>query len=455
MLRFTKLFCTVLPATLSLGLATPLFAGPIATPTATPTATPAIIPGALYAVNSGLGGHFLMTIDKTTGAVTTIGNTGLTIDGMTIGPNGVMYVADNSFSRTRLLTLDPLTGALDINIGSTGSRNLEALASRPTDGALFAIDPAEDQLLSLNVGTGLATPVGPLGSTENFFGLTFSNDGSTLFAMVHQTGVLYTINQSTGAATAVGNSGRSFGPLALAIDRATDELFMADWTGGVSSMDLFAINATTAAATLIGPTAGARQIEGMSFAPSDPSCGDGTLDVGEECDDGNNDDGDGCSAICRLEATPAPTVTPTSTATATATASATPTATAIPTATATAAPTPTALSECTAMFPVRTIVTAGKSNSPTNNAKVMHFITGNIVDPSSLRVDAHRIPICEGTAVSIAVMDTTGAPLSTATSAGINCNASGCTVSNLQATEKYISRSADGTDTDRMTLLPQ
>jgi cysteine-rich repeat protein len=32
-----------------------------------------------------------------------------------------------------------------------------------------------------------------------------------------------------------------------------------------------------------------------------PVCGDGIWDASEECDDGNNDDGDGCSAECRLE----------------------------------------------------------------------------------------------------------------------------------------------------------
>ncbi len=37
--HLTKSFCTVLASTLSLGLATPLFAGPLATPTATATTT--------------------------------------------------------------------------------------------------------------------------------------------------------------------------------------------------------------------------------------------------------------------------------------------------------------------------------------------------------------------------------------------------------------------------------
>ncbi|MFH0836244.1 MAG: DUF4215 domain-containing protein [Candidatus Micrarchaeota archaeon] len=33
----------------------------------------------------------------------------------------------------------------------------------------------------------------------------------------------------------------------------------------------------------------------------EPFCGDGFLDLGEECDDGNNQDGDGCSSVCTIE----------------------------------------------------------------------------------------------------------------------------------------------------------
>jgi cysteine-rich repeat protein len=37
---------------------------------------------------------------------------------------------------------------------------------------------------------------------------------------------------------------------------------------------------------------------------SEPSCGDGTVDEGEECDDGNEQSGDGCSATCEREKVP-------------------------------------------------------------------------------------------------------------------------------------------------------
>jgi cysteine-rich repeat protein len=38
-----------------------------------------------------------------------------------------------------------------------------------------------------------------------------------------------------------------------------------------------------------------------SRAPTLPNCGNGIPEVGEECDDGNTIDGDGCSAFCLRE----------------------------------------------------------------------------------------------------------------------------------------------------------
>jgi cysteine-rich repeat protein len=43
-------------------------------------------------------------------------------------------------------------------------------------------------------------------------------------------------------------------------------------------------------------------------APWPCTCGDGTLDPGEQCDDGNKTDGDGCSAGCQLESAAVPTL---------------------------------------------------------------------------------------------------------------------------------------------------
>ena len=121
--------------------------------------------------------------------------------------------------------------------------------------------------------------------------------------------------------------------------------------------------------------------------------------------------------------------------------------------TATATPTPTAAPTCADVWGVTRIVTIGKGQSPTNNPKVSHAITGNIVDPGSLKETAHRIPVCEGTEVNIAVTDDTGTPTNTSDGA-LSCNSAGCS-GVVNVTEKYKSVSSDGKDTDRMTLLPK
>jgi hypothetical protein len=60
--------------------------------------------------------------------------------------------------------------------------------------------------------------------------------------------------------------------------------------------------------------------------------------------------------------------------------------------------------------------------------------------------------------VDIFTFDSTGDPSNTISGSiggGISCDPAGCTVSEIQGTVKYVSRSADGTDTDRITIIPK
>ena len=118
-------------------------------------------------------------------------------------------------------------------------------------------------------------------------------------------------------------------------------------------------------------------------------------------------------------------------------------------------PTPTVPpGSCPEAWPLVTVLTIGKSNSPSNNAKVVHAITGFIIDPKSLSQEVNRVLVCQGTTVTVGVTDLTGgSALNLANSSGITCDSSGCTVVNIQRKERYISRSADGTDTDRISLV--
>jgi len=145
-------------------------------------------------------------------------------------------------------------------------------------------------------------------------------------------------------------------------------------------------------------------------------------------------------SVWAAHAQPTPTSSPTATPTAT------------PTPTATATPTSLPPNSCAAIWPVANVVTTAKGQSPTNNPKVVHRITGNIVDPGSLGDTAHRIPVCAGTEVFAVVTDTTGTPTNTA-NGSLSCDSGGCS-GVIDATEKYQSVSQDGQDKDRITFIP-
>ena len=123
---------------------------------------------------------------------------------------------------------------------------------------------------------------------------------------------------------------------------------------------------------------------------------------------------------------------------------------------------------CTDANPVGTLVTIGKGQSPNNNPKIAHAITGNIVGLAGLGEKTSRVPVCTGTLVGISITSAVAGGgvkddgqgglfdplkplnvLSCSADGGLTASCSGT----IGATQKYIARSADGKDTDRMTLL--
>jgi fibro-slime domain-containing protein len=61
------------------------------------------------------------------------------------------------------------------------------------------------------------------------------------------------------------------------------------------------VGGTTSTGGIAG-TGGAVGTGGASAVPPNPNnCGNGVLDLGERCDDGNTDSGDGCSSTCQIE----------------------------------------------------------------------------------------------------------------------------------------------------------
>src|SRR5262252_7744578 len=57
-------------------------------------------------------------------------------------------------------------------------------------------------------------------------------------------------------------------------------------------------------AVLVLALSGCSLLSSARYSPEEPGvCGDAKLDPGEVCDDGNNVDGDGCSADCKSDET--------------------------------------------------------------------------------------------------------------------------------------------------------
>ncbi|HSN85087.1 MAG TPA: PQQ-dependent sugar dehydrogenase [Polyangiales bacterium] len=83
-------------------------------------------------------------------------------------------------------------------------------------------------------------------------------------------------------------------PGGLALDHQTGAISGALTSSGASTVTVSASD---------GP---AVSVVSFAWAVAAPSCGDGIVDDGEECDDSNTEDGDGCSAMCEIEEPPPP-----------------------------------------------------------------------------------------------------------------------------------------------------
>lgn len=132
--------------------------------------------GELFGVTSNNGVSLLFTIDPSTAANTEIGilqRPGTDISGLSFSPDGTLWALDtgtdfNPATReSTLLRLDPVTAAiievvpLDIALGTVAGMDFD-----PDTGVLVVADGdflGNNQLYTVDIGTGAVAPLGPLG----------------------------------------------------------------------------------------------------------------------------------------------------------------------------------------------------------------------------------------------------------------------------------------------------
>lgn len=165
----------------------------------------------LGTTGTGGTGSTLVELDPTTGGlISTIGSVGYAVNGLEYDrTTGKLYgstsVLDPSFNG--LIEINLVTGAgTPIGVpgwgltGTTAVTNIRVNAA----GQMYGWwDPSEDDLVSIDKSTGVATRVGESGVSTAANGLSFDSSG-TLY-MVNVGGGYYTVDTGTGAATYAGD----------------------------------------------------------------------------------------------------------------------------------------------------------------------------------------------------------------------------------------------------------
>lgn len=156
------------------------------------------------------------------------------------------YVVDGDTTPGNFYRIDLADNTITLLGQVNTGADVEASSFGPGGTTLYVFADGDDTLYTVDISTGNATSVGPLGVDVNDPGMAFCPDDGIMY-LVSEEGDLYSLNLTNGAGTLIG-SGGPYGPTALACT-ATGTLY------AVSDADdqLYTVDRTTGAATVVGP----------------------------------------------------------------------------------------------------------------------------------------------------------------------------------------------------------
>ncbi len=193
-------------------------------------------------------------VDSNTGASTLVGSFGVSgVLAQTFSPDGTLYAIYNAGNAAlaHLATVNLQTGAAT-PVGSAAGVPLEAMAFGP-DGTLYAGNFNTNNLYKVNLSTGVATIVGPLGFSW-IMDMAWDSANNTMYAIAAPptcTGSsLYSINLSTGSGSLVTTIPQDNCLMALAVD-SENRLLATDF---MMASPLFQIDPLTGNLTNLGNT---------------------------------------------------------------------------------------------------------------------------------------------------------------------------------------------------------
>ncbi len=233
------------------------------------------------------GAGNLHQIDPSSGSIiNTVAISGLGADsivGTDFGPGGILFAVGRQFAspNTNLYTVDLGTGAATLlaPITQGGSPYTISDISFSPGGVLFGLSGTQNgnEIVTIDVGTGVVTTIGASGIAGGGNGLTFG-PGGVLYAADGTS--IYTVDPGTGAATAIAASPGTIGTLSwdgvsatfLGQDAAfTGTTFEFDAAGNSTVLPalpvtLFSIGVVRAVSASVVPTLGEWGVIFMSLA---------------------------------------------------------------------------------------------------------------------------------------------------------------------------------------------
>ncbi len=161
-------------------------------------------------------GALLVTIDRATGALTTVGSTSASdMHGLAFDPNtDTLYGMNAAGGSSQLYRLETATGTGTAVGNPVFGAAVGGLAFDAVTNTLYGVDdgPATGtQLVTIDVTSGAHTVVGPLGGVRDADALAFCADDGMLYSINDTTEQLISIDPDTGAATVIAVTSTAWG----------------------------------------------------------------------------------------------------------------------------------------------------------------------------------------------------------------------------------------------------
>jgi cysteine-rich repeat protein len=276
-------------------------------PCATPIEVHAQLPGLLLVESSAHGRNDLLyrstprTGSPSISELDRFLDFGAAISGLARDPgDGMLYlVSPDPASGDRLFRVSA-DGAVQL-VGALGTSGIGALAFAPDDGLLYGLraDPAlPDRTLLVAIDPATARIARSVAIGRPVRSLAFDVRRATLVTIPVDPGsgrlssaILAAVDRADGA-LALEDHPYTLAS-AIAYDPIAERILVADASGGNRGLAIRGVGGEPE--VLDAPYPNFRT---EHFVVT-PVCGDRAVDPGEQCDDGNFDDGDGCSAQCR------------------------------------------------------------------------------------------------------------------------------------------------------------